>query len=80
MTPIDRHVARRIKGKRIALGLSEADVAGVLGVEAGAIAAYERAQTRVPPEHLIRLSEFLGVPMRYFFPATQCPGDRPIRT
>jgi transcriptional regulator with XRE-family HTH domain len=71
---LDRHVARRIKGKRIALGLAEIDVAAVLGVEDGTIEAYERGTEPVPPEHLTRLSEYFGVPMGYFLPAAvPCP-------
>jgi transcriptional regulator with XRE-family HTH domain len=62
-------VARRIKGKRIALGLAEIDVAAVLGVEDGTIEAYERGTEPVPPEHLTRLSEYFGVPLGYFLPA-----------
>jgi ribosome-binding protein aMBF1 (putative translation factor) len=71
MTPIDGHIGRRIRGKRRALGLSEDDLARALGVGRDAIEAYERAALRVPPEHLIRLAEFLGVSISYFFP-TQC--------
>jgi transcriptional regulator with XRE-family HTH domain len=36
--------------------------------------AYEQGRVRVPPEHLIRLSDIFGVPVSYFFPATPCPG------
>jgi len=38
------------------------------------IEAYERAGTRVPSEHLIKLAELLGVSGSYFFPTTPCPG------
>jgi hypothetical protein len=27
-----------------------------------------------PPKHLIKLADFLGVPVSYFFPTTPCPG------
>ncbi len=66
-------MARRIKGKRIALGLAEIDVAAVLGVEDGTIEAYERGTEPVPPEHLTRLSEYFGVPLGYFLPAVPSP-------
>ena len=72
MTALDRHVARRIKGKRIALGLAEIDVATVLGIEDGLIAAYEKGEP-VPREHLTRLSEYFGVPVAYFLPAPPYP-------
>ena len=73
MTPVDRHVGRRIRGKRRALGLSEDHLAAALGVDADAIRAYERAAERVPPEHLVRLGEFMDVALSYFFPDTPCP-------
>ncbi len=73
MTTLNRHVARRIKGKRIALGLAEIDVAAVLGVECGIIEAYEKGTQPVPAEHLSRLSEYFGVPLGYFLPAMPYP-------
>lgn len=72
---IDQHVARRMKGKRLALGLSEDDIALAIGVERGQVVEYERAATRVPADHLLRLSEFLDVPISYFFPSAASPGD-----
>jgi transcriptional regulator with XRE-family HTH domain len=72
-TPVDRHVGRRLRGKRRALGLAEQDLASVLGVDIGTIRAYEHATARVPAEHLVRLGEFMDVALNYFFPATPCP-------
>lgn len=73
VTAIDQHVGRRIRGKRLALGLSQDQLAASLGVNSAQIEAYERARTRVPPEHLVRLSQILGVPISYFFPANAGP-------
>lgn len=76
LTPVDQHVARRIRGKRLALGLTEDDLAAALGIGRELLDAYERALARVPAELLVRLSEFLGVPVSYFFPGDHgpCPG------
>ncbi len=74
MTPVDRHVGRRIRGKRRALGMSEQDLAKTLNIGVDRLRAYERGTERVPSEHLIRLSEMMEVPLSYFFPATPCPG------
>jgi transcriptional regulator with XRE-family HTH domain len=74
VTPIDRHIGRRVRGKRRALGLTEDDLAKALGVGRDTIEAYERGTARVAREHLIKLAEFLGVPISYFFPTTPCPG------
>jgi transcriptional regulator with XRE-family HTH domain len=73
VTPVDQHVGRRIRGKRRALGLTEDHLATALGVGRDTIEAYERASVRVPYEHLIKLSKFLGVAISYFFPTTPVP-------
>ncbi|HET6196346.1 MAG TPA: helix-turn-helix transcriptional regulator [Acetobacteraceae bacterium] len=67
-------MGRRIRGKRRALGLSEATLAAALGVDPGIIEAYERATVQVPAEHLKRLGEVLGVPLSYFLPEETCQG------
>jgi transcriptional regulator with XRE-family HTH domain len=74
VTPLDRHIGRRVRGKRRALGLTADDLARALGVGHHTIEAYERGTMRVEREHLIKLAEFLGVSVSYFFPMTQCPG------
>jgi transcriptional regulator with XRE-family HTH domain len=53
----------------VALGLSEEEVATALGIDRDRLEEYERARERVPAEQLLRLSEFLGVPISYFFPS-----------
>ena len=73
MTPLDRHVGRRIRGKRRALGLTPDDLADSLGVDACTVRAYELGSERVPSEHLVRLCEIMGVTLSYFFPAASCP-------
>jgi transcriptional regulator with XRE-family HTH domain len=70
VTPVDRHVGRRIRGKRRALGLTEDQLAQAIGVDAETIGRYERATEHVPSEHLDRLAAFMDVPLSYFFPAT----------
>jgi transcriptional regulator with XRE-family HTH domain len=73
VTPVDRHVGRRIRGKRRALGVSEEDLSKGLGVDVALVRAYEQGTERVPSEHMIRLSELMDVPLSYFFPTTPCP-------
>ena len=73
MTPVDRHIGRRIRGKRRALDLTEDDLARALGVGRDTIEDYERASVRVPSDHLVMLADILGVSVSYFFPTTPCP-------
>jgi transcriptional regulator with XRE-family HTH domain len=75
VTPVDQHVGRRIRGKRLTLGLTENDLATALGVGRDTIEAYERGSVRVPSEHLIQVGKFLGVTISYFFPTT--PRQKP---
>jgi transcriptional regulator with XRE-family HTH domain len=70
MTPVDRHIGRRIRGKRRALGLTENVLARALGVGRDTIEQYERATVRVQSDHLIMLADILGVSVSYFFPTT----------
>jgi len=72
LTLVDRHVGRRVRGKRRALGLVEDHGAAVLGVDRSVIDAYEHGTLRVPPDHLIKLSQMFEVPLAYFFPASPC--------
>jgi transcriptional regulator with XRE-family HTH domain len=78
MTPVDRHIGRRIRGKRRALGLSKDFLARQLGIEARQVEAYERATERVPSKHLVRLSEIFGVPLSYILPAVHDPAFDPF--
>ena len=73
MTPVDQHVGRRIRGKRRALALTQEDLAKALGVDSHRIEVYERGTEPVPREHLIRLSDVLGVSIDYFFPMVPPP-------
>ena len=72
MTSVEQHVARRLRGKRRALGLSVEALAKALGVDPCLIEAYERATTPVPHEHLTQLCAVLQVPLSYFLPPTPC--------
>ena len=69
VTPVDRHVGRRIRGKRRALGMTEDQLARTLGVDVETIRRYERGTEHVPSEHLDRLAALMDVPLSYFFPA-----------
>jgi transcriptional regulator with XRE-family HTH domain len=70
MTAVDKHIGRRIRGKRRALGLSERDLASALGVDDGRLRDYELGTEHVPSEQIILLGEIMSVPLSYFFPAT----------
>jgi ribosome-binding protein aMBF1 (putative translation factor) len=72
---VDKHVGRRIRGKRRAMGLSEADLAKTLAIDSDRIVAYEAGAARVPAEHLVKLCEYFNVRISYFFPAAPQPSQ-----
>jgi transcriptional regulator with XRE-family HTH domain len=56
------------------MGLTEDDLARVLGVTPDRITAYEAGAERMPAEQLVRLCEYFAVTIGYFFPAAPNPG------
>jgi transcriptional regulator with XRE-family HTH domain len=64
---IDQHVGRRIKARRLEVGLSQGALGAALGVRFQQIQKYERAKNGVPAASLPTLAERLGVRPDYFF-------------
>lgn len=74
MSPADRHIGRRIRGKRLALALSQQDLAQAVVVTPDKIEAYETGRTPVPAPVLNALADFFNVPLSYFYPSGTNPG------
>ena len=64
---IDRLVSKRLKVRRIMLGLSQQDLGNVVDVSIQQIQKYEKASNRISSGKLFTLSKFLKVPISYFF-------------
>lgn len=64
---IDQIVGRRIREKRIQLGLSLDQVAHDLNVSPKLMDEFEFGQQRVGARRLLALAQSLGVPTSYFF-------------
>lgn len=65
--PIDAHVGRRIRQRRVLLGMSQENLANTLGVTFQQIQKYEYAANRVGASRLWQLSVALDCPVSYFF-------------
>jgi transcriptional regulator with XRE-family HTH domain len=63
----DAHIGQRLRGMRIVRGLSQAAVAGEVGLSFQQIQKYESGQSRVTAAKLIELAKVLGVPVGVFF-------------
>lgn len=64
---IDIHVAKRIKTRRIMLGLSQDTLSKELGVSIQQIQKYENGINRISASKLYALAKFLMVPIEFFF-------------
>lgn len=65
--PTDQYVGKRIRMRRLTLGLSQTDVAARLGLTFQQIQKYEKGTNRVGAGRLQTLSEILDVPVAFFF-------------
>ena len=64
---IDQHIGRRIRARRLELGLTQTALGEALGVRFQQIQKYERARNSLPAASLPPLAERLGVRPDYFF-------------
>jgi transcriptional regulator with XRE-family HTH domain len=65
--PVDIYVGKRLKSRRLMLGLSQNDLGDAVNVSIQQIQKYERATNRISSSKLYNLAKFLRVPVSYFF-------------
>ncbi|NRB10621.1 MAG: helix-turn-helix transcriptional regulator [Rickettsiaceae bacterium] len=64
---IDKLVSKKLRMRRILLGLSQQDLATAVNVTVQQIQKYEKAKNRISSGKLYALANFLKVPVSYFF-------------
>jgi transcriptional regulator with XRE-family HTH domain len=64
---IDKHVGARIRERRIMLGLTQQQLADLIGVTYQQAHKYERGINRVSAGRLFEIARVLTVPVSYFF-------------
>ena len=67
MQGVDRHVARRIRERRLELGLTQQQLAELVGVTYQQAHKYEHGANRVSAGRLFAIAQVLGVEPGYFF-------------
>jgi transcriptional regulator with XRE-family HTH domain len=65
--PVDIHVGKRIKARRLLLGMNQGALAGALGLTFQQVQKYERGANRVSASRLSAMAEILNAPISYFF-------------
>ena len=66
-TAADREIGRRLKIRRLDLGISQTAVADALGLTFQQVQKYEKGANRISAGRLQRLAEILDVPIAYFY-------------
>ena len=63
----DLHVGKRLRRRRRLLGMTQQDLAGMVGVRFQQIQKYECGANRITSSRLYELSKALNVSVQYFF-------------
>jgi len=66
-TAADKHVGNRIRERRVMLGLSQQQLAQMIGVTYQQAHKYERGLNRISAGRLFEIAQVLGVPISWFF-------------
>jgi transcriptional regulator with XRE-family HTH domain len=64
---VDEHIGRRVRERRLEIGLSQVQLAEILGVTFQQIQKYEKGINRVAASRLYEMTEALEVYITYFF-------------
>ena len=71
----DRHVGARIRERRVMLGLSQQQLAKMIGVTYQQAHKYERGVNRISAGRLYEIATVLGVPIAWFFDGLEDGGE-----
>ena len=75
---IDRYVGARMRERRIMLGLTQQQLAELIGVTYQQAHKYERGINRVSAGRLFEVPQVLSVPVNYFFDGLDQENERAI--
>lgn len=64
---VDKHVGKRLKMRRIMLGLSQQDLGEAVNVSIQQIQKYEKATNRISSGRLHAFAKLMSVPVDFFF-------------
>lgn len=75
--PVDIEVGRRVKARRLAIGMSQERLASILGVTYQQVQKYERGTNRIGSSRLAEIATALAIPVAALFedePEPAVPG------
>jgi transcriptional regulator with XRE-family HTH domain len=65
--PLDVYVGKRLRRRRIFIGMSQTQLGEAVGVSFQQVQKYESGVNRAVPRRLFEFGRTLGVPLSYFF-------------
>lgn len=65
--PIDVHVGSRVRLRRMLIEMSQEKLGELLGLTFQQVQKYEKGTNRIGASRLYHISQFLGVPVQFFF-------------
>ena len=74
--PIDVHVGKRIRVRRLFLGMNQETLANALGLTFQQVQKYEGGANRVSASRLSAMADILGVPIAFFFGDLTVEGEK----
>jgi transcriptional regulator with XRE-family HTH domain len=77
-TAYDAGVARRIRAARLAIGLTRAELASVLGISSQQVAKYETAVNRLSVGRLVAIARALKIPVEDLISSDGQCGLQPV--
>ncbi|NBV06155.1 MAG: XRE family transcriptional regulator [Proteobacteria bacterium] len=75
ITPVDVHIAKKLRQFRIAAAMTQEQIGDLVGVTFQQIQKYETAQNRISASKLFELSQLLNKPMSSFFAGLKADRD-----
>ena len=64
---VDRHIGRKLRERRLEMGMSQEKLADLLGVTFQQIQKYEKGLNRIAASRLYDMTKALDVSVTYFF-------------
>ena len=65
--PVDAHVGRRVRLRRMLIGMSQERLGELLGLTFQQVQKYEKGVNRIGAGRLYEIAGILGVPINYFY-------------
>lgn len=64
---VDEHLGRRVRMRRLTLGMSQGELADRLGITFQQVQKYEKGANRISASRLQQMSDILEVPILFFY-------------